>query len=403
VTNTGTVTDTYDLQLAGPAALVSNLGMEQVTLAPGASQVVPITTGSVDFAVQGNLNLMAAATSTSDPAIQGAASADLAIPATHGMTASFSPATQTLSSPGTATFLLTVQNTGNAEDSYSATIIGTNGPVAATLIGLDGSPTQSIPTFFLPGLSTGEIELQVNLSAIGQGTVTVQVKSLTNAESMSPTALTIVSPALVITPSPSPHSGNQISTPSSGGPEITEVKRYGYHLMPTTIVLTFDQALDPAAAQDVHNYRIVSEQGHHIKVRRAVYDAANQTVTLHLAQRLSIHHPYKLTVVGTGQQGLSNSQRELLDSVGNDQPGADYHLELTWRELVLGDVSRQFLIRYHILPKGPQPKIRSGESRPKFHADHPVVHSRGLFTRSVSFPLRPSTGRSRHEPVPVRG
>ena len=35
VTNTGTTTDTYNLALAGPAALVSSLGTNQVTLAPG--------------------------------------------------------------------------------------------------------------------------------------------------------------------------------------------------------------------------------------------------------------------------------------------------------------------------------------------------------------------------------
>ena len=49
---------------------MSSLGTNQVTLAPGASQVVPITTGAVDFAVQGTLDLTAAATSTSNPAIQ---------------------------------------------------------------------------------------------------------------------------------------------------------------------------------------------------------------------------------------------------------------------------------------------------------------------------------------------
>lgn len=155
VTNTGTTRDTYTLALAGPAALVSSLGTTSVTLAPGASQNVPITTGAVNFAVQGPLSLMAAATSTANPDIQGDASSDLTIPASQGMTAEFSPATQTLSSPGMATFLLMVQNTGNTEDSYSATIVGENGPVTATLVGLDGSPTQAIPTFILPGLSTG--------------------------------------------------------------------------------------------------------------------------------------------------------------------------------------------------------------------------------------------------------
>ena len=76
VTNTGTTTDTFNLALAGPAALVSSLGTSQVTLAPGASQIVPISTGAVDFAVQGSLQLTAMATSTTNPAIQAAASAN---------------------------------------------------------------------------------------------------------------------------------------------------------------------------------------------------------------------------------------------------------------------------------------------------------------------------------------
>ena len=32
---------------------------------------------------------------------------------------------------------------------------------------------------------------------------------------------------------------------TSAGPRLTGVKRYGYHAMPTTVVLTFDQPLDP--------------------------------------------------------------------------------------------------------------------------------------------------------------
>ena len=175
------------------------------------------------------------------------------------MTAEFSPASQTLSSPGTATFLLMVQNTGNTEDSYSATIMGTNGPVTATLVGLDGSPTQSIPTFILPGLSTGAIELQVDLSAVGQGTVTVQVKSLTNsAETASPVAVTIVTPATIAPPPPPPPNHLRRRPRPPMVPRSPMVKRFGYHTMPTTVVLTFNQALDPATAEDVHNYRIVS-------------------------------------------------------------------------------------------------------------------------------------------------
>ena len=397
VKNTGTTTDTYNLALAGPAALVASLGTKQITLAPGASQVVPISTGAVDFAVQGNLNLMAMATSTTDPAIQAAATTALSIPATTGMTAEFSPASQTLPGPGMATFLLTVQNTGNTEDSYSATIMTTSGPVTVNLIGLDGSPTQSIPTFILPGLSTGEIELQVNLSAIGQqGTVTVLVKSLNHDETASPVAMAIVSTTPTPTPSPtsSPSPTPTPTPPPTPGPQIKKVQRYGYHMMPTTIVLTFTATLDPATAEDVHNYHVRGPSGHHIKVRRAVYDPVNRTVTLHFAERLSLHHPYRLTVIGTGPEGVSSTQNALLDSKAAGQPGSDVQVELTGRDLAFGHVSRKFLARYHILPKDGRPGTHPRDSRPTAHGERAVIHSTGLFTRWPSLSAHRSNRRA---------
>src|SRR5262249_40267579 len=92
VTNTGTVTDTYNLAVNGPTALVASLGTTQVPLAPGAHQMIPITTGPIDFAVQGTMTLVASATSQSNPAVQNSARASLSIPASTGLTAEFSPA-----------------------------------------------------------------------------------------------------------------------------------------------------------------------------------------------------------------------------------------------------------------------------------------------------------------------
>ncbi len=328
IKNTGTTTDTYKLTLAGPAALVASLATAQLTLAPGASQNVSITTGTVDFAVQGSLPLTAAATSTTNPAIQGTATSNLTIAASHGMTAGFSPSTETLAAPGMATFLLTVHNTGNAEDSYSATIIGENGPVTATLVGLDGSPAQSIPTFFLPGLSTGEIEVEANAAEVGQGAFTVLVQSLsTSSISSSATATVVVTPQM-------PHMN---PTPvTADGPQVTEVQRFGYHMMPTTLVLTFDQALDPVTAQDPRNYRIVGPRGRIIHVKRAIYDPSADIVILHPRERINIHYRYTLIVDGSRAGGLSNTRGVLLDGSRSGAPGTDLRAPITWRNVVKG-------------------------------------------------------------------
>ncbi len=39
-----------------------------------------------------------------------------------------------------------------------------------------------------------------------------------------------------------------------------------------------------------------------------------------------------------------------LDSVDAGQPGSSDHVVLTWRQLVLGDVSKAFRIRYGLVP-----------------------------------------------------
>lgn len=192
VINTGELVDTFDLALGGPAGIVSQLSSSTVTLAPGDSQVVSISTGAINFAVPGDFELAALATSETDPVVLGGATAELNIPTTTGVTAAFSPASQTLSVPGTADFLLLVNNVGNVEDAYSASIVGSTGSVTASLAGLTGEATQTISIFRLPGLSTGAILLTANLGVIGQGTVTVQVKSLSDGTIITNATATII-------------------------------------------------------------------------------------------------------------------------------------------------------------------------------------------------------------------
>ncbi|HEV3340686.1 MAG TPA: DUF4214 domain-containing protein, partial [Pirellulales bacterium] len=155
-----------------------------------------ISTSAADFADAGNLPLTVVATSQTNPAVQGASTANLTVPSTQSVAARFSPSTQNLAAPGATSFLLQVNNTGNTEDSYSATITGTTGPITANLIGLDGQLAQGVPLFILPGLSQGAILLDVSGASPGQGTVTVTVRSLTSSsESITATAtLNVASP-----------------------------------------------------------------------------------------------------------------------------------------------------------------------------------------------------------------
>ena len=127
----------------------------------------------------------------------------------------------------------------------------------------------------------------------------------------------------------------QQTPPITDGPKITLVQRYGYHMMPTSVVLTFDQALDAVAAEDASDYRIIGPAGRTIAIEKAVYDAADFTVTLYPVDRVNIHHTYKLIVDGTSPNGLTNTQGQLLDGTNKGSPDSNYVGTLSWRNLVL--------------------------------------------------------------------
>ena len=103
---------------------------------------------------------------------------------------------------------------------------------------------------------------------------------------------------------------------------VTDVQRFGVHLQPSLVVLTFDTPLDPSTAQNVANYRIFgptdSKHPALVPVESATYNPATNMVTLRLGERLDVHHPYRLTVTG-----LRTTTGGLL--VGsNGQPGSPY-------------------------------------------------------------------------------
>jgi hypothetical protein len=385
VTDTGTVPDTFDLALGGPGGLVASLAANQVTLAPGASQAVPITTGAVNFATGGTLNLTAIAISHGNPAVKGGASANLAIPSTRSVTAQFNPASQTLDAPGTTSFVLLVDNSGNTDDSYRISIIGKSGPITASLVGLDGSPTQTIPVFRLPGLSSGAIVVKANLASLEQGTVTVQVTSLDHAGITSTAVATVIVPVLSPPPPvlgpPPPALG---PPPVAIGPAVVSLQRFGIHRMPSTLVLHFSEALDTALAQNVKEYHLVGPLGQTVPITEAIYDATNDTVTLHLGRRINFHRRFKLTVNGAAPTGLANAQGLLLNSKAGSSPGSNYVTTVDRRDLVWPDwyKKRNQKAKHVHEPRVIKPAIGRG------------LHPSPLFKRSWSFPA--SGPSSRH-------
>jgi hypothetical protein len=107
-------------------------------------------------------------------------------------------------------------------------------------------------------------------------------------------------------------------------PRVVAVQRYGFHAMPTRLVLFFSTALDPATAQDVGNYRILGPNRRAIRVVSAQYLPGVNAVVLSPAALLNIHRDYSLTVNGSTPGGVADIYGNLLDGAGTGQPGSDY-------------------------------------------------------------------------------
>src|SRR6185503_15808652 len=84
---------------------------------------------------------------------------------------------------------------------------------------------------------------------------------------------------------------------------IEDLERFGFHLAPTFLALTFSTDADPARAGDIRNYRLVgpgrdgrlgTADDRPIPLTSAVYDAATRTVTLSPNRLLNVHFSYQL-------------------------------------------------------------------------------------------------------------
>jgi hypothetical protein len=85
-------------------------------------------------------------------------------------------------------------------------------------------------------------------------------------------------------------------------PNVINVIHTGVHHQPTKIIITFDAPLDPVAAQNPQNYQLSTigrngQPGQPIAITSAVYDPANNTVTLTPDHHLNAHFKFQLTVL----------------------------------------------------------------------------------------------------------
>ena len=131
-----------------------------------------------------------------------------------------------------------------------------------------------------------------------------------------------------------------IATP----PAVVRLQRIGAAHRRAQIVLSFNQPMALTAAELASNYvlrpvvrgRAVNKPHQLIRVRSAVYDSTNQTVTLRAAKPLNLHRVYQITVNGLAPSGLTNVSGVALDGRGDGRPSSNFVLSFAARASLRG-------------------------------------------------------------------
>jgi len=238
------------------------------------------------------------------------------------------PLIQTVDLLATATTIVSSVNPSTAGEpvTFTATVAPTSStgmPAGTVTFTIDGTPETPVALRVVKGNEQATFSL---------ATLTAGPHSISATYNGDTTfAPSTVPSPLIQTVIPVTQGGG---SPGIDGPTVASVQRFGIHMQPTVLVLTFKDGLDPARASDLSNYRIVGPAGRSIGIGSAVFDPATNRVTLRPRKRIDLHDTYHLTVIGKGAGGVTDSNGIPLDGAENGVPGSDYTTTVTWRNVV---------------------------------------------------------------------
>jgi len=198
---------------------------------------------------------------------------------------------------------------------------------ATVAIAEAATPTGTV-TFFIDGQAQPPVHL-ADQNGVAQATLSTKLGAATHVitavyKGNSLFATSASNPvSLVVAPAP------------GDGPTVAHLARFGFHSQPTTLVLTFDEALDPATAQNPLNYAITNAQGRSVPIASVVYDPTTLSVTIEPAVRLKLRRSYQLLVNGTAPTGVTDTRGNLLDGALTAAPGSNYVADLTAADLII--------------------------------------------------------------------
>jgi hypothetical protein len=105
-------------------------------------------------------------------------------------------------------------------------------------------------------------------------------------------------------------------------------------MRPTVLVLSFNDALDPASATNAAAYVVKDAQGQRVKLSHVVYDASSNSVAIWPGRLLNFHHAFTVRVLGTGPNAVKDSAGRALDGANTGSPGSDFKFTVTRKNLV---------------------------------------------------------------------
>ncbi len=223
---------------------------------------------------------------------------------------------------GAASVNYSVQNaSAQAGTDFTAT--------SGTLNFAAGQTSQTFSVPLKPGDHfAGTLSANLVLSNPQGGTLGYPTATLNLTSTPGPTTTTPVTPVRPVAAQP--------------GPIVVSVApvkgRHGIN----TLVITFNQALDPTSASSAANYQVsipgsaaVIRHGHRtaarparsLAVTKVAYDLATKEVTLTLRKKLTQGQAIALQITGT-PGGVVGTQGTALNSPGTLKPGSDYTTSL---------------------------------------------------------------------------
>jgi archaellum component FlaF (FlaF/FlaG flagellin family) len=322
----GTVTFSIDGQDQAPVSLTLVGGVDEALLI---TSMLEIGEHTITAAYSGDTNVSPSTGALPTQVVNSSSSQTTTTTTTTTTTLKSSLNPSTVGQAVTFTALVSPAIIGTAPTgTVTFTIDGkTEPPASLTTVNGDGQATFSLTT-----LTAGKHTISASYQGDGD---------FAQSATSSPLVQT-VNPAVVAS-IPVAASNPGVADP----PKVMSVQRFGIHMQPTVLVLSFNEGLDVANAQNIDNYKIIDPKHHAVGIASAVYNSQTDTVTLRPEKRINLHETYQLKVFGSGVGGLTDAHGTLLDGGNDGVPGSDYATSLTWRNVVFTPAEARKYVHPH--------------------------------------------------------